>query len=77
MPEGNKLKWLLKEGCGLIFEKYYISFKDKPTSHAITLACTIFCNAPFVIHLHACIQAANGTCLHLLVPYFTVLDSLT
>ena len=34
---GDKLKRLLKNGGGCIFESYAISLENMPTSHAISL----------------------------------------
>jgi len=70
MLMGDELKWLLKEGGGRISESCDISLKNTPTSHTVSLALFMYaCIASAMLCFSStCLIAANGVCLHLLVP---------
>ena len=49
---GDELKWLLKGGDGPIFENCDVSFKNTPTSHAVTCSLALFvyaCSDPALL----------------------------
>ena len=72
MPMGDELKWLQKEGGGCIVERCDISFKNTPTSYAVSLTLFMCTCSDSALLLLSCAwsrnNTINGVCLHLLVP---------
>ena len=76
---GNQLKLFLKDGCGcmsrvVIFLQKYTHIKCSwSTPHPTYVCMHSFCNTSFVMCLLVQYISANGVCLHLLVPPYTLL----
>ena len=76
MPIDDKLKWLLKDGGGHIFERCR-KYAHLTCIHSCSLALFMYASndsAMAFCHTLAYAVTANGVCLHLLVLiYFTIL----
>ena len=73
MPMSDKLKWVLKEGGGCIFESCDISLENKPTSHAVSVALVICaCSDSAMPFCHALAYAITAMVPCLLLQCFLV-----
>ena len=69
MPMGEEVKWLLKEGGGLIFECFDISLESTPTLHVVYISTPT--NGPqFYLVLWAFLSAFVRYCKLLLLTCY-------